>query len=104
MKEALQAVRRYADEKPTSAPIHHFLGQLLLSEGNRSEARKEFQVVNSSHPMFVPAVLDLAQMDIADGKWEEAAKSLNEVVGRNPLNLQAPVVDGCHPGKPKELR
>jgi predicted Zn-dependent protease len=32
MKAAVQAVRRYSVEKPTSAPIHHCLGQVLLGE------------------------------------------------------------------------
>jgi Flp pilus assembly protein TadD len=95
MRAALQAVRRYADEKPTSARIHHFLGQLLLEAGTRSEARKEFQAVKSSHPAFVPAALDVAQLDIADGKWEEAAKSLSEIVEAHPANLQAQLLMGA---------
>jgi Flp pilus assembly protein TadD len=51
--------------------------------------------VKSSHPTFVPALLDLAQMDIADGKWEEAAKSLSELVESHPANLQAQLLMGA---------
>jgi Flp pilus assembly protein TadD len=51
--------------------------------------------VKSSHPTFLPAVLDLAQLDIADGKWEEAGKSLNETVESHPFNLQAQLLMGA---------
>ena len=77
---ALAKVKEYAALQPKSAPVQHFLGELLAAEGKRAEARAAFVAAKTADPNFVNVDLSLVQLDVADRKFEEARKRLQSVV------------------------
>jgi tetratricopeptide (TPR) repeat protein len=86
---ALQRVKEYAAQQPKSAPVQDFLGLLLASNGNKTEARAAFTTAKAADPRFVPADLSLVQMDAAEGKTEEAIRRLETVLKDDGSNLTA---------------
>ncbi|MEO8368208.1 MAG: tetratricopeptide repeat protein [Candidatus Solibacter sp.] len=87
--KALQAVKDYAAKQPKSAAIQDFLGLLLLASGDRTEARKAFSMARELKPGFSNADLSLAQVDVAEGKLEDAHKRLQTLLSGDPGNLTA---------------
>jgi tetratricopeptide (TPR) repeat protein len=83
---ALEKVKEYAAREPKSAPIREFLGVLLLATGDRQQARIAFESAKSVDPNYVRADLSLAQLDLADGKLEDAHKRLESAVAADGSN------------------
>jgi tetratricopeptide (TPR) repeat protein len=81
---ALQAVQEYAQKMPSSAPIQEFLGTLLWAHGEHARARAAFEAAKAADPHFFPADFSLAQIDAAEGKWNDAAARMKQVLSYNP--------------------
>ena len=79
----LQKVREFAAQ-PASARVQQFLGQLLLSNGDREGARNAFEAAQSSGGNLVTAQLWLADMDMSDGDRAQARKRLSDFVATHP--------------------
>lgn len=86
---ALERVRGYVSLRPQSAPLQYFLGALLLSRGNREEARAAFAAATAANPRFAPAGLALAQWDISEGKLDAARQTLSGLLSSNSGNVAA---------------
>ena len=86
---ALQRVKEYASREPKSAPVQEFLGVLLTANGNRQEARAAFEAARASDPKFVMADLSLTQLDVADGKLDDAKHRLEEILSADRSNITA---------------
>ena len=80
MPAAISKVQQYASRRPKSAPMQHFFGRLLLSNGNRAEARAAFAAAKAADPAFAPADLALAEMDLSEGKLDAARRGLSAVL------------------------
>jgi tetratricopeptide (TPR) repeat protein len=65
------------------------LGQLLVSAGERREARKVFEAVDAAAPKLTGAKLLLAQLDLAENHVDAARMLADVVVTREPRNLAA---------------
>lgn len=89
LPEAVRQVAVYAGQRPKSAPLQQFLGSLLLASGDRAKARAAFSRSRAVDPAFLPARLGLVQIDIAEGKWNEAKTSLVQIVSEYGDNLVA---------------
>jgi len=83
----IHAVQQYAAQHPKSAPVQHYLGGLLIANGQRAEARAAFQAAKSANPKFTAADVSLAQLDAAEGHVNEAAKTLSNVLAQNPQSI-----------------
>jgi tetratricopeptide (TPR) repeat protein len=90
----IEAVKAYAASHHTSAPVRQFLGELLLAEGRRAEARDAFQSARSVNPRFAPASLSLARLELAGGKPEAARPFVSEVLASDANNNMARLLMG----------
>ena len=86
---ALQEVKKYASREPKSAPVQHFLGELLAVNGNRADARAAFVAAKAADPHFEGADLSLVQLDVAEGKVEEGKKTLQAILASDNNNATA---------------
>ncbi len=87
--EAMEKVKEYAAKSPKSAAVQEFLGMMLMSNGNKSQARDAFLQAKQADPKFVTADLSLIQLDAADGKLGDAQGKLQAMVTTDPKNTTA---------------
>lgn len=85
----IQEVKQYASRQPKSAPVQDFLGMMLAVQGDRAQARKAFEASKAADPKFVLADLSLVQLDVVDGKLDDAQQRLKSVLASNPGNATA---------------
>ena len=88
----VEAVRKYAEQHPKSAPVQQYFGQLLLSTGDRAGARKAFEAAKAADPGLFRADLGLAELDTKDGNFNDARKRLWAVTAAHPDNLLGQVL------------
>ena len=88
----VQKVREEGARHPGSAAVQEFLGQLLMSTGDRVGARKAFEAAKAANPDLVAADLALVELDTSDGKRDDARKRLSAVVAAHPENLAGQVL------------
>jgi Tfp pilus assembly protein PilF len=81
--EALKRVKELAAQHPKSAPVQQFLGVLQLASGERNQARAAFAAAKQADPKLVSADLSLVQLDMVDGKLDDARTKLQSVVNAN---------------------
>jgi Tfp pilus assembly protein PilF len=72
-----------------SAAAAQFVGQWLWSAGDHAQARAAFTRAKSLDPGYLPADLELARADLADGKIHEAHSALSRVVAADGTNFRA---------------
>ncbi len=86
---ALQKVKEYAASQPKSAPVQDFLGLTLMSHGSQTEARTAFEAAKAADPKYVLADLALTQLDVAQGKTNDAKKRLETILSTDTGNPTA---------------
>jgi len=86
---AVQKVKEYAAAHPKSAEIQDFLGMMLLSAGDKTQARAAFEASKAASPGGVSEDLRLVQMDVAQGKVDDAEKRLQGILAQDGANRQA---------------
>src|SRR5262249_8202104 len=86
---AVEKIKEYASRNPKAAPVQEFLGVLLTASGDRAGARKAFEVARADDPAFVRADLSLTQLDIADGKVDDAQRRVKAILTANQGNVVA---------------
>ena len=86
---ALQKVKEYAAQYPKSAVVQDFLGTMLMGTGDKVQARKALTTALETNPGLTSTDLSLVQVDVADGKIEDARKRLETVLARESSNLTA---------------
>jgi tetratricopeptide (TPR) repeat protein len=67
-----------------SAPALVFLGQLLQSRGQKAEANAAFLQAKQSDASYLPADLELAQLETSEGRGEEARARLEKLLAAHP--------------------
>jgi Flp pilus assembly protein TadD len=82
----LKAVEGYASQQPRSAATQEFLGMVLEAKGDRLQARKAFMAAKTADPHFMHADFALAQLDMADGKPDDARSRLSALLPEHPNN------------------
>jgi len=86
---ALQTVQDYASSHPKSAPAQAFLGEMLVANGDRTEARSAFLRAKAADPDYINADLSLIQLDALDQRWEDASGKLKKVLANDAGNITA---------------
>jgi Tfp pilus assembly protein PilF len=92
LKEAPMAVAKvseYAARQPKSAGVQEFLGELLAGSGDLAGARAAFQAAKAADPQSVQADLSLVQVDLVEGKLDDAEHRLRAVLSANPADTTA---------------
>lgn len=87
--KGIQRVREIVSQRPGALQIQLMLGQLLVTAGDRKEARKVFEAVDAAAPKLSGAKLLLAQLDLAENHVDSARMLADVVVTREPRNLAA---------------
>jgi len=83
----LEALRKRAAAQPRSARVQQFLGDRMLANGRREEARKAFQNALSADGRFFEAELSLARLDLVEGNLDSARQRISRAAqaGANPV-------------------
>lgn len=108
---ALDKVKEYAARQPDSAPVQEFLGSILFVRGDNAGARNAFQAAKAADARSAQANLGLAQVDVAQGKLDDAQRQLEAVVSANPANTighlwlaEVNLIRADHQGAEKQFR
>jgi cellulose synthase operon protein C len=84
--KALQTAEAMAKRDPANLAALNFLGSVKGSTGDRAGARVAYTAVLAKDPMFRPAVVNLARLDTAEGKFDDARKRLNDLLAKQRDN------------------
>ncbi len=87
--KALVAVDRLEAKEPGKPVAANLRGQVQLAQKDTAAARKSFARALSIDPAYFAATANLAAMDMADKKPQEAKQRLEAVLASNPKNGQA---------------
>lgn len=82
--KALEAGREMAKKQPDNPFPDNLIGLAWLGKGDREKARQAFEQALRIKPDFVPARLNLANLDMAADKFDEARQHLMEVLKVSP--------------------
>ncbi|TAK90215.1 MAG: PEP-CTERM system TPR-repeat protein PrsT [Burkholderiaceae bacterium] len=82
---ATQLVHDY----PTHAVAHNVQGTALVRLNKRTEARAAFEEALHQEPDYYPALLNLSQMDLDEGKRDAALKRFEDRLAKQPDQLDA---------------
>jgi tetratricopeptide (TPR) repeat protein len=91
---AVQWLRDYSVHRPHSAPVEFELGRVLTSTGDSGGARIALQTAKAADPKLTSADLILAQLDLQDGKLDEARKRVSGVISQKPADVPAHLLLG----------
>jgi len=87
--QALKSIARVEKKQPENPLVHNLRGTALLGKGDVAAARKSFEQALVRNPAYFPAAANLATMDLAEKKPDEAKKRFEGVVAKDPKNVQA---------------
>ncbi|MCB1968306.1 MAG: PEP-CTERM system TPR-repeat protein PrsT, partial [Candidatus Accumulibacter sp.] len=87
--EALKAVEALAVKQPRNPLTANLRGIVLLRKRDNRGARQAFEAAAAVDPLFVPAVMNLVNLDVSEGNTEDARKRLEGLLVRQPGNANA---------------
>jgi cellulose synthase operon protein C len=87
--KALKAIDGLEKKQPDKPFAHNLRGRTLLAKKDIPGARKSFEQALVLNPTYFPAVASLAGLDLVDKKPEDAKKRFNDVIAKEPKNVQA---------------
>lgn len=87
--EALAAARRLAERQPENPLAHNLVGAAYLAKQDTPSARAAFEQALKVSAAFAPAALNLAQLDVREGKRDAARARYESVLSRDEHNVQA---------------
>lgn len=94
LPSGVQWLRDYAARRPKSAAVQFELGRVLMTSGDSAGARAAFNAAKTADATRTAADLNLARLDIHDGKLDQAQKRLSVVVSKRPTDLPAHLLLG----------
>ena len=89
LNRALQAANAFAKKYPTNPLSQQLLGSVHAARKDLVAARVAFTKAVELSPTYLPAVINLARLDIAEKKPADARKRLDALVAKDPKNEQA---------------
>jgi putative PEP-CTERM system TPR-repeat lipoprotein len=87
--QALQAIAKLEKKTTNNPVIHNLRAGALLGKQDRAGARKELEAALKLQPSFFSAAINLARMDMQDGKPEVARKRFEAILATDQNNVQA---------------
>lgn len=88
--EARRHLAAFADAGPKRrAAAEYFLGLAACAEGETTEARRHFDKSLALAPDDAACAVRLAQLDLADGHFDDARRRADDVLTRAPLHTAA---------------
>ena len=86
---ALTAIAALEKKQPDNPLPRTLRGSVLLSKGDVAGARKSFEDALAKDPAYFPAAGNLARLDFADKKPQDAKRRLEAVLTKDPNNVEA---------------
>lgn len=87
--QALKAIAALEKKQPDNPLTHNLRGTTLLGKRDMAAARKSFEKALALNPAYFPAAANLASLDLADKKPDDARKRFEGVLAKDPKNVQA---------------
>jgi tetratricopeptide (TPR) repeat protein len=87
--EAVQAITQAAGRASHAAPVQRFVGEFLLSHGQREQARAAFERARTLGGGSIDYELPLIHLDIAEGRLTAARDALSGVLAKHGDNVTA---------------
>lgn len=87
--QALAAIDRLEKKMPGTPQPYNFRGAALLGKNDLIGARKQFEQALKIKPDYFPAAVNLAQLDIKEGKPQAAKARYETLLKTDPKNLNA---------------
>jgi len=88
---ALQAIDVLARKQPDNPAAQELRGQVLLKKKDAAGARSAFEAALKQNPHYLPAIANLAELDLIENKPEQAKKRLTDLAAREPGNANAQI-------------
>jgi putative PEP-CTERM system TPR-repeat lipoprotein len=89
--QALAAIDRLAKKKPEAGIADGLRGTVYLAKNDRVQARESFESALRREPSYYPAIANLVNLDVRDGKAADARARLEALVQKDPRNVQVAV-------------
>jgi putative PEP-CTERM system TPR-repeat lipoprotein len=89
LNSALQAANALAKKYPANPLSHQMLGVVYAARKDFVAARAAFAKALELNPSYLPAIANLARLDIAEKKPADARKRFEAVISKDPKNEQA---------------
>jgi putative PEP-CTERM system TPR-repeat lipoprotein len=87
--KALAAVAALEKKQRNTPLVHNLRGVVLLGKRDIANARKSFELAVALDPAHFQAAANLALLDLADKKPEDAKKRFDSVLAKDPKNVPA---------------
>lgn len=87
--KALKAIDALEKKQPNDPLAANLRGMTQIAKQDRAAARTSFEQALSINPTYFPAVSNLAALDTADKKPEDARKRFENLLAKDPKNVQA---------------
>lgn len=87
--KAMAAQRRLEEKRPTDPRTFLLKGGVLLASMDQAGARKAFEHALSLDANYLPAAVNLARMDVADKRPQDAIERIEAIVRSHPDNVAA---------------
>ena len=84
---ALGAAQELSEKVDNSPLGHNLAGGIYIRKKDFAKAREEFDKALANNGEFVPALLNLAQLEVADGNVERGKELFNKVVELDASNV-----------------
>jgi tetratricopeptide (TPR) repeat protein len=89
MEQAEAELIALSGEVPRDAKAHEQIGELLLANGDRDHALKEFQLALEVNPRLEPALSGAGGISFQTGQYSKALHYLTRAVAANPRDAKA---------------
>ncbi len=107
LDKALKAIDSLEKKQPDNPATYNLRARTLLAKKDLPGARSSFEKALSINPAFLPAATNLAAMDMADKKPDDARKRFEAVLVADPKNIGALLaladLKNVAGGKPEEI-
>ncbi|MEO8938163.1 MAG: XrtA/PEP-CTERM system TPR-repeat protein PrsT [Burkholderiaceae bacterium] len=89
--EAAKVIAQLEKKQPDNPLTYNFKGGLALATNDRVGARAAFDKALQLDPTYVPAAVNLANLDVAERKPEDARKRYAAILAKDPTKTEAAI-------------
>lgn len=87
--KALQVIAALEKEHASNPLLQNLKGEILLASGDKARARASYAAALKLDPGFVPAVINLSRLEMAENKPEAAKQQLEALLARDKKSYAA---------------
>ena len=87
--KALEAHAQLERKQPDNPLVHNLRGGLMLAKRDVPAARAAFEKALSLRPDYLSAAINLARIDLAERRPDDALARIKAVIDLNPKNIEA---------------